>query len=397
MAIALRNRWRRQQLPPELAEDIAPKNILMIGPTGVGKTEIARRLARLAKAPFLKVEASKFTEVGYVGRDVESMVRDLVEIAVTMVKEEKREAVREAAEARAEDRLLQLLVPPRPINAYLRRRGRRTRTSSPPRARSSASKLRAGALDNRRVEIEVDESSVPSLEMFTPQGVEEVGINIKDMLPGLFGRKKKQQVLGRRGARDPPAAGGREADRPRPGLPRGAPARRAGGHRSSSTRSTRSPAARGAAAPTSRARGCSATCCRSSRGRTSSTKYGMVKTDHILFIAAGAFHVSKPSDLIPELQGRFPIRVELDALTEQDFVRILTEPETALTKQYSALLSTEGVHARVHRRRGGRARPPGRRGQLLDREHRRPPALDADGAPARRGLLRGPRHGGRAR
>src|SRR5215207_850124 len=195
VSIALRNRWRRQQLPPDLAEEIAPKNILMIGPTGVGKTEIARRLARLAKAPFLKVEASKFTEVGYVGRDVESMIRDLVEIAVGMVKEEKREAVREAAAARAEDRLLQLLVPPRPISSYLRHDAGEEEDDDLAATREKfRDKLRSGALDNRSVEIEVDESSYPSLEMFTPQGVEEVGLNIKDMLPGLFGRKKKQQV-----------------------------------------------------------------------------------------------------------------------------------------------------------------------------------------------------------
>ncbi|HEY4572587.1 MAG TPA: AAA family ATPase, partial [Thermoanaerobaculia bacterium] len=193
VAIALRNRWRRQQLPPELAEDIAPKNILMIGPTGVGKTEIARRLARLARAPFLKVEASKFTEVGYVGRDVESMVRDLVEIAVTMVREERREAVRAEAATRAEDRLLQLLVPPRPINAYLRHEEENEDELNETREKFRK-KLRAGALDGRKVEIEVDETPSSSLEMFTPQGVEEVGINIKEMLPGLFGRKKRQQV-----------------------------------------------------------------------------------------------------------------------------------------------------------------------------------------------------------
>src|SRR6476660_9361734 len=194
VAIALRNRWRRQQLPPELGDEIAPKNILMIGPTGVGKTEIARRLARLAKAPFLKVEASKFTEVGYVGRDVESMVRDLVEIAVGMVKEEKRESVKEAAAARAEDRLLQLLVPPRPISSYLRQEQDQEEDDLAATREKFRDKLRSGALDGRSVEIEVDESSYPSLEMFGPQGVEEVGINIKDMLPGLFGRKKKQQV-----------------------------------------------------------------------------------------------------------------------------------------------------------------------------------------------------------
>src|SRR3954468_7048765 len=191
VAIALRNRWRRQQLAPELGEEIAPKNILMIGPTGVGKTEIARRLARLAKAPFLKVEASKFTEVGYVGRDVESMVRDLVEIAVTMVKEEKREAVREAAAVRAEDRLLQLLVPPRPVSSYLRHDNEEEEDDLTATREKFREKLRSGALDHRRGEIEGGESSYPSLGMFTPQGVEEVGLNIKDMLPGLFGRKKK--------------------------------------------------------------------------------------------------------------------------------------------------------------------------------------------------------------
>src|ERR1700753_205710 len=195
VAIALRNRWRRQQLPAEIADDISPKDILMIGSTAVGKTEIARRLARLAKAPFLKVEASKFTEVGYVGRDVESMVRDLVEIAVTMVKEEKRDAVREAAATRAEDRLLQLLVPARPISSYLKNDPEEEDEDELTSTRKKfREKLRSGALDHRRVEVEVDESAYPSLEMFTPQGVEEVGMNIKDMLPGLFGRKKKQQV-----------------------------------------------------------------------------------------------------------------------------------------------------------------------------------------------------------
>src|SRR5215203_1940260 len=337
VAIALRNRWRRQQLPPDLGEEIAPKNILMIGPTGVGKTEIARRLARLAKAPFLKVEASKFTEVGYVGRDVESMVRDLVEIAVTMVKEEKREAVREAAAARAEDRLLQLLVPPRPINAYLRHDEENEDELTATREKFR-DKLRSGALDNRRVEIEVDESAYPSLEMFTPQGVEEVGINIKEMLPGLFGRKKKQQVTVAE-AREILVQ--QEAEKL---IDRAAVAREA-----------RERVEQGGLIfldeidkiagrdPDISREGVQRDLLPIVEGTNVSTKYGTVKTDHILFIAAGAFHVSKPSDLIPELQGRFPIRVELDALTEQDFVRILTEPETALTKQYTALLSTEGV------------------------------------------------------
>ena len=340
VAIALRNRWRRQQLTPELAEDIAPKNILMIGPTGVGKTEIARRLARLAKAPFLKVEASKFTEVGYVGRDVESMVRDLVEIAVTMVKEEKREAVREAAMARAEDRLLQLLVPPRPINAYLRHEEENEDDLAATREKFR-DKLRSGALDNRRVEIEVDESA-PTLEMFTPQGVEEVGMNIKDMLPGLFGRKKKQQVSVAE-AREILQQQESEKLIDRALVSREARERVEQGGLIFLDEIDKIAGREGGRGPDISREGVQRDLLPIVEGTNVSTKYGMVKTDHILFIAAGAFHVSKPSDLIPELQGRFPIRVELDPLTEQDFVRILTEPETALTKQYSALLSTEGV------------------------------------------------------
>jgi ATP-dependent HslUV protease ATP-binding subunit HslU len=342
VAIALRNRWRRQQLPPELAEDIAPKNILMIGSTGVGKTEIARRLARLAKAPFLKVEASKFTEVGYVGRDVESMVRDLVEIAVTMVKEEKRESVREAAAARAEDRLLQLLVPPRPVSSYLRHDQEEEEDDLTATREKFRDKLRAGALDHRRVEIEVDESSYPSLEMFTPQGVEEVGLNIKDMLPGLFGRKKKQQVTVAE-AREILVQQEAEKLIDRAQVAREARARVEQGGMIFLDEIDKIAGREGSRGPDVSREGVQRDLLPIVEGTNVSTKYGMVKTDHILFIAAGAFHVSKPSDLIPELQGRFPIRVELDALTEQDFVRILTEPETALTKQYSALLSTEGV------------------------------------------------------
>jgi ATP-dependent HslUV protease ATP-binding subunit HslU len=341
VAIALRNRWRRQQLPPELAEDIAPKNILMIGPTGVGKTEIARRLARLAKAPFLKVEASKFTEVGYVGRDVESMVRDLVEIAVTMVKEEKRDSVREAAAARAEDRLLQLLVPPRPINAYLRHEEENEDELTATREKFR-DKLRSGALDSRRVEIEVEESSYPSLEMFTPQGVEEVGMNIKDMLPGLFGRKKKQQVTVAE-AREILMQQESEKLIDRTVVSREARERVEQAGLIFLDEIDKIAGREGGRGPDISREGVQRDLLPIVEGTNVTTKYGTVKTDHILFIAAGAFHVSKPSDLIPELQGRFPIRVELDPLTEQDFVRILTEPETALTKQYSALLSTEGV------------------------------------------------------
>jgi ATP-dependent HslUV protease ATP-binding subunit HslU len=341
VAIALRNRWRRQQLPPEIADEIAPKNILMIGPTGVGKTEIARRLAKLARAPFLKVEASKFTEVGYVGRDVESMVRDLVETAVAMVKEEKREAVREAAASRAEDRLLQLLVPPRPVNAYLRHEEENEDELASTREKFRE-KLRSGALDQRRVEIEVDESSYPSLEMFTPQGVEEVGINIKEMLPGLFGRKRKQQVTVAE-AREILQQQESEKLIDRSQVSREAREKVEQGGLIFLDEIDKIAGREGSRGPDVSREGVQRDLLPIVEGTNVSTKYGMVKTDHILFIAAGAFQVSKPSDLIPELQGRFPIRVELDALTEQDFVRILTEPETALTKQYSALLSTEGV------------------------------------------------------
>jgi ATP-dependent HslUV protease ATP-binding subunit HslU len=343
VAIAMRNRWRRQQLPPEIGEEVAPKNILMIGPTGVGKTEIARRLARLAKAPFLKVEASKFTEVGYVGRDVESMVRDLVEIAVTMVKEEKRDGVREAAAQRAEDRLLQLLVPPRPIASYLKSEPEDEEEDELAATREKfRDKLRAGILDNRRVEVEVDESAYPSLEMFTPQGVEEVGINIKDMLPGLFGRKKKQQMLVTE-ARE--ILQQQEAEKliDRAAVAREARQRVEQGGMIFLDEIDKIAGREGSRGPDVSREGVQRDLLPIVEGTNVSTKYGMVKTDHILFVAAGAFHVSKPSDLIPELQGRFPIRVELDALTQDDFVRILTEPETALTKQYSALLSTEGV------------------------------------------------------
>ncbi|MEM9291004.1 MAG: ATP-dependent protease ATPase subunit HslU [Acidobacteriota bacterium] len=340
VAVALRNRWRRQQLPEDLADEIYPKNILMIGSTGVGKTEIARRLAKLARAPFIKVEASKFTEVGYVGRDVESMVRDLVEIAVAMVREEKRAAIAETAEAHAEERLLALLVPANPIAGL----SNQTEDLSATREKFRA-KLRSGALDDREVQIEVEDSSGGSFEMITPQGnVEEVGINVRDMLPGLFNRRRKERV------RIAEAKGiliQQEAEKliDRQSVAREARHRveqgglifldeidkvagREGG---------------GGRGPDVSREGVQRDLLPIVEGTTVTTKYGMVRTDHILFIAAGAFHLARPSDLIPELQGRFPIRVELDSLTEKDFVRILTEPETALTKQYRALLSTEGI------------------------------------------------------
>ena len=336
VAIALRNRWRRQQLEPALAEEVLPKNILMIGPTGVGKTEIARRLAKLAKAPFSKIEASKFTEVGYVGRDVESMIRDLVEVAVSMVRDERRESVRAVAAERAEERLMELLIPSTPVQT-----GGETPEIDSTREKFRQ-KLKSGALDERSVEIEVEDSSTPSFEMFTPQGVEEVGINLKEMMPGFFGRRRKQRVTVAE-AREILEQEEAENLIDRQQVARDARHRveqggivfldeidKIAGHDSGQ-------------GPDVSREGVQRDLLPIVEGSTVATKYGSVKTDHILFMAAGAFHTAKPSDLIPELQGRFPIRVELDALSEGDFVRILTEPKNALTKQYSALLGTEGL------------------------------------------------------
>jgi ATP-dependent HslUV protease ATP-binding subunit HslU len=352
VAIALRNRTRRQKLTPELAEEIIPKNIIMIGPTGVGKTEIARRLAKLANSPFLKVEASKFTEVGYVGRDVESMVRDLVEIAIDNVREEKLEDVADKAELNAEERLLDILLPPSPPprpeqsstaggvvidgNTPLAESSHRTREKL-------RQQLREGKLDERMVEIDVRERNFPSFEILTNQGVEEMDVNIKDMLPNIFGQRTKKRKVKvneafeyliqeeeqrlidmdqvTRMAIDRVENSGivflDEIDKI---------AGREGGH-----------------GPDVSREGVQRDILPIVEGTTVNTRYGMVRTDHILFIAAGAFHVSKPSDLIPELQGRFPIRVELQSLTMGDFVRILTEPKSSLVKQYTALLETEGV------------------------------------------------------
>jgi ATP-dependent HslUV protease ATP-binding subunit HslU len=344
VAIALRNRVRRQKLPAELAEDVLPKNILMIGPTGVGKTEIARRLARLAGCPFVKVEASKYTEVGYVGRDVESMVRDLVETAIDMVREEKLDEVAERAEQSAEERLLELLLPPSPAPAEpngsteAQRREQTQRTREKLRAQ-----LREGKLDQRLVEVEVRERAMPAFEIITNQGVEEMDINVKDMLSGMFGQQKKKRKMTVSEAFDYLIQEEENRLIDMDQVTRLAVDRveqmgilfideidkiagRESGH-----------------GPDVSREGVQRDILPIVEGTTVNTRYGMVRTDHILFIAAGAFHTSKPSELIPELQGRFPIRVELSSLTEADFIRILTEPKNALIKQYTALLDTEGL------------------------------------------------------
>jgi ATP-dependent HslUV protease ATP-binding subunit HslU len=354
VAIALRNRMRRQKLAPELAEEVIPKNIIMIGPTGVGKTEIARRLAKLANSPFLKVEASKFTEVGYVGRDVESMVRDLVEIAIEMIREERLEDVADKAELNAEERLLDILLPPISPRADAASSSTSSggvvidastsMTESSNRTREKLrQQLREGKLDDRTVEIETRERNFPSFEIISNQGVEEMDVNIKDMLPNIFGQRTKKRKMKvneafeyliqeeeqrlidmeqvTRVAIDRVENSGiiflDEIDKI---------AGRESGH-----------------GPDVSREGVQRDILPIVEGTTVNTRYGMVRTDHILFVAAGAFHVSKPSDLIPELQGRFPIRVELQSLTMEDFIRILTEPKSSLTKQYIALLETEGV------------------------------------------------------
>jgi ATP-dependent HslUV protease ATP-binding subunit HslU len=350
VAIALRNRWRRQMLPAELRDEVAPKNIIMIGPTGVGKTEVARRLARLAQAPFLKVEASKYTEVGYVGRDVESMVRDLTELGVTMVKGELMAAVRDRAERLAEDRLLDLLLPHRSTEPFS---SGSLEQVSPEASRESTleklrAQLRAGRLDERIVELETQQAAMPMVEVFSGQGMEEMGIQLKDMLSNILpGRTKRRRV---RVAEARRLLAQEEAQKLVDMEEVVAQAirrvensgivfldeldkiagRQGGGH----------------GGPDVSREGVQRDLLPIVEGSAVATKYGIVRTDHVLFIAAGAFHVTKPSDLIPELQGRFPIRVELEPLTKEDFVRILTEPESALIRQYVELLRTERVTLR---------------------------------------------------
>ncbi|MGH9907973.1 MAG: ATP-dependent protease ATPase subunit HslU [Pyrinomonadaceae bacterium] len=355
VAIALRNRIRRQKLPPEMAVDVMPKNIIMIGSTGVGKTEIARRLARMSNSPFLKVEASKFTEVGYVGRDVESMIRDLTEIAVDMTRQDKIEEVAEKAELNVEERILDILLPPPRSSASLYDFDSDTIDVSPesdPATRDEQfqrsrekfrTQLRSGKLDNRLVEIEVREKSFPVIELAGPQGVEEMGINMKDMLGNLFQGRSKRRKMRVDEAMEYLMQEEEERLIDMDQVARAAIERVESSGMIFLDEIDKIAGRESGHGPDVSREGVQRDILPIVEGTTVNTRYGMVKTDHILFVAAGAFHVSKPSDLIPELQGRFPIRVELDSLTIEDFKRILTEPKNALIKQYQAMMETESV------------------------------------------------------
>jgi ATP-dependent HslUV protease ATP-binding subunit HslU len=353
VAIALRNRWRRQQVAAELRDEIVPKNILMIGPTGVGKTEIARRLARLAQAPFVKVEASRYTEVGYVGRDVESIIRDLTEIAVKMVRDEERERVAVKARQAAEERLLDILFPP-PVRTTRRvsvaperpAEAADTNTSYGETREKLRRLLRAGQLDAREVEIEITAQAMPMLEVLTPQGMEEMGVNMRELFGQLMPKRTKH-----RSVKVPEALELLTQEEAARLVDMENVAREAVQRTEQSgivfIDEIDKIAGRDAAhGPDVSRQGVQRDLLPIVEGSTVNTKYGAVRTDHILFVASGAFHTAKPSDLIPEFQGRFPIRVELQALTQDDFVRILTQPENALTKQYTALLATESLHLR---------------------------------------------------
>ncbi|MCB1019338.1 MAG: ATP-dependent protease ATPase subunit HslU, partial [Acidobacteria bacterium] len=341
VAIALRNRVRRQKLSPEMAEEVMPKNILMMGPTGVGKTEIARRLARLSNSPFLKIEATKFTEVGYVGRDVDAMIRDLVEVAIDMVREEKLDMVADRAEANAEERLLDVLMPPQPVGETEEEEGP-TRESLQRTREKLRQSLREGKLDDRPVEIEVRERNAP-IEVITNQGIEEMDINLRDMLPGLFGGKSRRRKMTVAEAFDYLVQEEEQKLIDMDQVTRIAVERVEQSGMIFLDEMDKIAGREGGRGPDVSREGVQRDILPIVEGTTVNTRYGMVRTDHILFIAAGAFHVSKPSDMIPELQGRFPIRVELKALSTEDFIRILTEPKNALIKQYTALMETEGV------------------------------------------------------